>query len=66
MTILQALAADLIGVEIVFWAFDPSGLQTARDAHQIYLRKRGKSASVSSLLHDLLQRRFKWGKSDGN
>ena len=32
MTILQAMAADLAGVDIEFWAFDQAGLQTSRDA----------------------------------
>ena len=66
MTILQAMAGDLAGVDIVFWAFDQAGLQTSRDAYQLYLQLRGDAESVSQILRDLLQRKFQWGESDGN
>jgi hypothetical protein len=66
MTILQALAGDLAGVDIVFWAIDKPGLQTARDAYELYLRLRDDTASVSKVINELLRRRFPWGKSDGN
>ena len=66
MTILQALAGDLAGVDIVFWAFDQAGLQTSHDAYQLYLQLRGDTESVSQILEELLQRRFQWGESDGN
>ena len=66
MTILQAMAGDLAGVDIVFWAFDQAGLQTSRDAYQLYLQLRGDTESVSQILDELLQRRFQWGESDGN
>jgi hypothetical protein len=66
MTILQAMAGDLAGVDIVFWALDQAGLQTSRDAYQLYLQLRGDTESVSQILDELLQRRFQWGESDGN
>ena len=66
MTILQALAGDLARVDIVFWAFDQAGLQTSHGAYQLYLQLRSDAESVSQILEELLQRRFQWGKSDGN
>ena len=66
MTILQAMAGDLAGVDIVIWAFDQAGLQTSRDAYQLYLQLRGDTESVSQIMDELLQRRFQWGESDGN
>ena len=66
MTILQAMAGDLAGVDIEFWAFDQAGLQTSRDAYQLYLQLRGDTESVSQILDKLLQRKFQWGESDGN
>jgi hypothetical protein len=66
MSILQALAGDLAGVDIVFWAFDKPGLQTAHDAYELYLRLRDNSAFVSKVINELLRRRFRWGESDGN
>jgi hypothetical protein len=64
MSILQALAGDLAGVDIVFWAFDKPGLQTAHDAYELYLRLRDDT--VSEVINELLRRRFRWGESDGN
>ena len=61
MTILQALAGDLAGVDIVFWA-----LRTAHDAYKLYLQLRDDTASVSKVIDELLRRRFRWGESDGN
>ena len=61
MTILQALAGGLAGVDIVFWAIDKPGLQTARDAYELYLRLRDDTASVSKVINELLRRRFPWG-----
>ena len=56
------LASDLAGVDIVFWAFDKPGLQTARDAYELYLRLRDDT--VSEVINELLRRRFRWGDSD--
>jgi hypothetical protein len=66
MTILQALAADLADVEIVFWAFDESRVKLARDAHQVYERLRDSTPTVDHFLGLLLQEKFEWGVSDGN
>jgi hypothetical protein len=66
MTILQALAADLAGVDMVFWAFGEAGVELAEDARRQYERVRDASASVSQLLDDLVQQEFQWGVSDGN
>lgn len=66
MTILQSLAGDLAGVEIVFWAFDESGVKLASDARLWFERLRQDSPSVGSLLDRLVEEKFQWGVSDGN
>jgi len=66
MTILQALAGDLAGVDIVFWAFDGAGQSLAAKARAEYEALREASPEVETLLNRLLQRKFTWGVSDGN
>lgn len=66
MTVLQALAADLAGVDIVFWAVDKPGVELAKNARQRYERLRDTTSSVSHLLDHLVQQEFQWGVSDGN
>jgi hypothetical protein len=66
MTILQKLASDLAGVELVFWAFDGAGVVVARDAVQSYLKLRSGCEDVAALLDHLIDRGFAWGVSDGN
>jgi hypothetical protein len=65
MTILQAFAADLADVEVVFWASDEPGIQLAEDAHQWYQRQRQDTPSVGSFLDCLVDERFLWGVSNG-
>jgi hypothetical protein len=65
MTILQALAADLAEVEIIFWAFNASGRATAEDAYQQYASSTRSIASVSQILDELVQLKFPWGVSNG-
>jgi len=66
MTILQALAAELAGVDVVFWAFDKPGVELAGAAHNWYERSRGIGLSVPNLVNEILRRKFQWGFSDGN
>lgn len=66
MTILQALAADLAGVDIVFWASGKAGVELVNDARRRYERLRETVPSVPALLDHLVQQRFRWGVSDGN
>lgn len=66
MTILQALAADLAGVELVFHGVDQRGAAAARKAHNEYLMLRSSGSRVSRLLLDLEAEQFEWGESDGN
>lgn len=66
MTLLQALAADLAGVDMVFWAFNESGVALANDAHRWYRNLRESVSSVSPIVDHLVQERFEWGVSDGN
>ena len=64
MTILQAFAADLADVDVVFWASDEPGIQLAEDAHQWYQRQRQDTPSVGSFLDCLVDERFQWGVSN--
>lgn len=66
MTILQSLAADLAGVETVFWAFDTPGVKLVEAARREYEQLRDATLTVSELLGQLQQRGFEWGVSDGN
>lgn len=66
MTILQSLAADLAGVETVFWAFDTSGVELVEAARRQYEQLRDATSTVSELLGQLQQQGFEWGVSDGN
>lgn len=66
MTILQALAADLATVDVVFWAFDKAGVKLAEDARRRYECLRDTTSSVSELLDSLFKQKFRWGVSDGN
>ena len=66
MTILQSLAADLAGVDIVFWASDDSGVNLVKNARRQYKQAREISLSVPRLLDYLVKQRFQWGVSDGN
>ena len=65
MTILQAFAADLADVDVVFWASDEPGIQLAEDAHQWYQRQRQDTPSVGSFLDCLVDEPFLWGESNG-
>lgn len=66
MTMLQALAADLADVQLVFHAFDAAGVDLAGDAWQRYGRMRTEISAVEEMLEALVQEEFQWGESDGN
>ena len=66
MTILQALAGDLAGVDIVYWTFDVAGQNQAAKACSAYEALREASSGVESILNQLFQRKYTWGFSDGN
>lgn len=66
MTILQALAAELADVDVVFHAFDDGGVTIAKDARGYYGRIRDSSSTVPQMLDALVQQNFSWGESDGN
>lgn len=66
MTMLQALAGDLAGVDVVFWTLDEPGVEQAREARDGYERLRDSTSSVSNTVDRLLDRGFQWGISDGN
>ncbi len=66
MTILQSLAADLAGTDIVFWAFDDAGVQLAKNARKWYEQVRQENQSTDSLIDRLVLEAFEWGVSDGN
>jgi len=66
MTILQGLAGDLAGVEIMFWAFDAAGVKLATDARYWFEQLREGKPTVDSLLDRFVVEKFRWGVSDGN
>lgn len=66
MPILQALAADLAGVDIAFHAFDGAGVATAREAVDEYRRIRDTAADTAAIVDAIVDRGFEWGVSDGN
>jgi hypothetical protein len=66
MTILQALAADLAGVELVFHAVDPRGAALAAEALAVYASILETSPEVPGILAALANKKFCWGVSDGN
>jgi len=66
MPMLQALAADLAGVDIAFHAFGEAGVATAREAVDEYRRIRDAAADTAAIVDAIVDRGFEWGMSDGN
>jgi hypothetical protein len=66
VTILQSLAADLAGIDLVFWAFDDQGLQIVEEARSAYSQLLATNASTEEILHMVGKMDFKWSDSDGN
>ncbi len=66
MTLLQALAADLAGVDIFFHAVDEAGAALARQALEEYQRLLTAAPSLEQFLGRIDQQAFQWGVSDGN
>ncbi|MFB3787554.1 MAG: hypothetical protein ACE15F_14420 [bacterium] len=66
MTILQALAADLADVDLVFHTVDEPGGSLAEEAYRFYMNLRNTMSSVSNIMDRILERKFEWGVSDGN
>jgi hypothetical protein len=66
MTVLQALAADLARVDVVFHAFDEADGSLATDARRLYEQVRSHNSSTSQVVDALVRRAFQWGQSDGN
>ncbi len=66
MTTLQALAADLADVDMVFHAVDQAGVALAKEALTDYESLRACSSSTAQILDAICRRGFVWGQSDGN
>lgn len=66
MTILQALAADLAGVDLVFHGVDHAGASLASEAHARYLSLRSAAEPVPGLRQAIAGMGFSWGEPDGN
>ncbi len=66
MTMLQALAADLAGVDIIFHAFDGAGVAMAHDAYEQYQAYSQGAPSTTAMITCIRQQGFEWGVSDGN
>lgn len=65
MILLQALAADLIGVDLVFYTVDEPGAATARQALDIYNRLCADDPSLAGMLASIQQLHLQWGFSNG-
>ena len=65
MTMLQAVAGGLAGVDIVFWAFDETGVEIAQDAYELQ-ELLEKDSSLEGLIGRMVMEGFGWGVSDGN
>jgi hypothetical protein len=66
MTVLQALAADLAGVNCTFHAFDDAGVAVAEAAYRQYTLLLSQAHSTDEILDALVGCCFTWGQSDGN
>ena len=66
MTMLQALAADLAEVDLIFYATDQAGVSVAKNAYQRYRQMAMATPSVPEILQMLALEKFHWGESDGN
>lgn len=65
MTILQLVAASMVGVELRYWTGDSPGAEVAKDAYGIY-RNILKSDNTKDIINTLVEMKFDWGVSDGN
>lgn len=65
MTVLQALAADLAGVDLAFYAGAGSGPADAADALRVHAALRDAGPGVDAILDGLLRRGHRWGVSNG-
>jgi hypothetical protein len=66
MTVLQCLAGELAGVEVVFWAVGEPGVTLATEARRWYEQLRQGCTAVDGILDRLVEEKFEWGVSDGN
>lgn len=66
MTIVQAVAAETAGVDIIFHAFDKSGVTVARDAYAQFEEVRSTISTPRDAITALHALRYTWGESDGN
>jgi len=66
MTMLQALAAEITGVDLRFHAGDPAGVSLAVRAYQDYQQMLTGTSSLEQVLNRVYQQAFLWGISDGN
>jgi Poly (ADP-ribose) glycohydrolase (PARG), Macro domain fold len=66
MTILQALAGDLAGVDLKFYAFDETGVGVAEEALDLYSKLLETNTTTEGFIEAVFEQRFLWGVSDGN
>ncbi len=66
MTMLQALAAELAGVDVVFHAGTPEGVTLATEAFEACARMRDAAPDTEVILDEFVDLGFRWGVSDGN
>ena len=65
MTVLQALAADLAGVDLAFHAGSGRGPADAGEALRAHAALRAGAPEVDAILDGLLRRGPRWGVSNG-
>jgi hypothetical protein len=65
MTVLQAMAADLAEVDLVFHAGKGDGVAVATEALEEYSRILDATHEVARILDELGRRRHPWGTSNG-
>lgn len=66
MVVLQALAANLAGVDIVFHAVNVDGARQAQAAHEQFAQMMRRGASPSAVIELVHAAHFEWDASDGN
>ena len=66
MVAIQALGADLAGVELTFHGVDAAGAASIQDPLALYASLRTETTDTQGVIQKLANQGFKWGQSDGN
>jgi hypothetical protein len=66
MTLLQFLAAELAGVDLVFWTVTELDLPIAKDACALYRQLRAGASQTDAFIESVAGLELEWGMPDGN